>query len=704
MNGHPETHVRARFPALPSGQMGLFDALAAASKPVEDLTISEWAERYRVVSAESGSPYPGPWRGARSPHLEEPQNCLHPDHPARRVTCRWGAQLGKTSIMENWFCFVVDTAAGSMMIVMPTLDEAIKFNRIKLQPTIDATKRITHKVAPVSSRDEQGSTSAFKKYAGGFCQIVNAGSSKGLQMVSIKNLAMDEVAGYPADVDGRGSPRDQARARQKRYGDQAKEFQGSTPGNAGECVITEDFEAGDRRYRYLPCPHCGAYQPLRIEQLRGPDTETGAHFLCLACNGRILHGHKHEILPRGEWIACAPDDQGEVPPDCIPPVEMDRWRCLPCEGRCRDLQPSYHLWAAYADQETFDAIWKNWEEAQGNPTKLRKFYQQDLAEPYNPAATALEHEAILAARVPYPRQTIPADAGAVVSTADVQGYGIKWTVLAFGPHGRVWLIDREVFEGAPDKSDDPWRMLADALGRTYPTAGGGTKGIDLSGVDSGFATSRVYRFCAGRPDCFALDGRHKPGLPMLGTPKKQEIRDEYKRLVATSLVYPVGNYDAKTRVVAALANLVEGPNALGQWPRNVLFLTPDLADEPFVMELTAERLVDLEEEASRLPNRKRKHLVKPQSGREWRKVAGRANDWFDCVVYAFALAFWLGVDRLTEAQWLVRLAEVHAAPPSPTLFDIALDPLAAVPSAPAAEPSRSAPASDDWFAGRGEDW
>jgi phage terminase large subunit GpA-like protein len=696
--------ARQRFPALPLGALALFETLAAASRPIEDLTISEWAERYRVVSAESGSPTPGPWRNYRSPHLVEPMDCLHPDHPARRVTCRWAAQTGKTSIMENWFCYVVDTSGGSMMIVMPTLDEAVKFNRVKLQTTIDATAKIRHKVAPANSRDEQGSTTSFKKYASGFCIVVNAGSSKGLQMVSIKNLAMDEVTGYPRDVDGRGSPRDQARARQRRYGDQAKEFQGSTPGIIGECAITADYKAGDQRLRYLPCPHCGAYQALDLKQMRGPDEESGSHFLCLACGRRILNGHKHEMLPRGEWIACFPDGDGEVPPSVIAPAEMDRWRCPPCEGRCRDRQPSYHLWAAYATGDGFDAIWQRWQEAQGDTTKLRTFSQQDLAEPYDPGATALEHEAILKARVAYPARMIPPEAGAVVLTADVQGYAIKATVHAFGPNGRAWLIDREVLEGAPDRSDEPWRLLADMLGRTYPTASGTMKGIDLAGIDSGFLTSRVYRFCSSRPNCLALDGRAAAGLPLLGTARKQEIRDEHRRLVAASVVYPVGNYDAKIKVTAALANLVEGPNAAGQWPRGVLYLTPDLADESYVMELLGERLVDLEEESARQPNHKRKQLVRPEARRVWRKLPGRQNDWFDCTSYAYALAFRLGVDHMTEAQWIARLAEVHAAPPPVTLFDLAADPLA--PAAPSPAPSLKSKRSDDddWLGDRGGDW
>jgi phage terminase large subunit GpA-like protein len=39
--------------------------------PPEDLTVSEWADRHRVVSARKGNPEPGPWRTSRTPYLRE---------------------------------------------------------------------------------------------------------------------------------------------------------------------------------------------------------------------------------------------------------------------------------------------------------------------------------------------------------------------------------------------------------------------------------------------------------------------------------------------------------------------------------------------------------------------------------------------------------------------------------------------------------
>lgn len=693
--------LRDTFPALPTGAEVLFAGLAAASRPPDDLTISEWADRHRMVSPQSGSPWPGPFKTERVPYLREPQDCLHPDHPARRVTARWAAQLGKSTAIENWFGYIVDQAPGSMLIVLPTLEEATKFNRVKLQPTIEASPRIAHRVLPVNSRDEQGSTTSFKSFAGGFAQVVNAGSSKGLQMVSIKYLAMDEITGYPRDVDGRGSPRDQARARQKMYGDLAKEWQGSTPGVVGECAISADFEAGDRRYFYVPCPHCGVRQPLRPEMLRGPTDDLPVHLRCQSCDRVILDGHKAGLLADGEWIATRVREGADRVPELIRAEDMPLWRCPPCEGRCRDWQPSYHLWAAYAPRERFADIWQRSQDAEGDSTKMRVYFQQDLAEPYDPGGVAVEWEKLLeAARIDtYPRGLVPAGAGFLVSAADVQGYGIKWLVYAIGPRGQRWLVDREIFEGPPDQSDEPWIALADALGRRYRTPGGQTLGIDLSGVDSGFATDRVYRFCSARPNCYALDGRPEQNRPWLGTPVKRDIKDERRRVVAKTLLYPVGLYDVKTEVVAGLANLVQGADKSGSWPRNTVHLSSDLCDAEFAQELTAERLVDPDEEG-KSPNSKARRLVPSRTSRKWTRIPGRKNDWFDATVYAFALAWQIEHKRrLTAERWADLILQVHGQPAEDTLFAAAdKNPFAGKRRAPAKTGDAAPPiAASTWI-------
>jgi Phage terminase large subunit (GpA) len=70
------------------------------------------------------------------PYLREPMDCLHPDNPARRVTVKASAQVGKSEIGVCWFCFIVDRSPGPMLTVLPA--------------------------------------TAFKRFAGGFNQIVTA--------------------------------------------------------------------------------------------------------------------------------------------------------------------------------------------------------------------------------------------------------------------------------------------------------------------------------------------------------------------------------------------------------------------------------------------------------------------------------------------------------------------------------------------------
>ena len=96
------------------------------------------------------------------------------------MTLKFSAQTGKSEVGVNWFCYIVDRAPGPMLTVLPTGAESVKYNRVKIQPTVDASPRIRHRVRPENSRDEGASTTAFKRFAGGFNQIITASSSKGL--------------------------------------------------------------------------------------------------------------------------------------------------------------------------------------------------------------------------------------------------------------------------------------------------------------------------------------------------------------------------------------------------------------------------------------------------------------------------------------------------------------------------------------------
>jgi Phage terminase large subunit (GpA) len=64
-------------------------------KPDPLLTVSEWADRYRVLSQRASSE-PGRWRTERTPYLREIMDCLSPASPVQRVALMKGAQIGGT--------------------------------------------------------------------------------------------------------------------------------------------------------------------------------------------------------------------------------------------------------------------------------------------------------------------------------------------------------------------------------------------------------------------------------------------------------------------------------------------------------------------------------------------------------------------------------------------------------------------------------
>ena len=127
--------------------------------------------------------------------------------------------------------------------------------------------------------------------------------------LSVRWLILDEVSGYLRDVDGRGSPSSQARARQKAFGDLAKELALSTPGMAGECEISGLYDPSDRRRFYIPCPHCGDYGLLKYDKMLAPSPATAnrAAFVCEGFGGRARGGPQRPDGGRwavGAYLGC----------------------------------------------------------------------------------------------------------------------------------------------------------------------------------------------------------------------------------------------------------------------------------------------------------------------------------------------------------------------------------------------------------------
>lgn len=660
-------------------------AFAAGLKPDPVVKVSQWAQTHRRVAPEA-SAYPGPWDNALTPYLVEIMDCCSLADPCNDVVVKKSVQLGVSEAAINLFGSIVDATPAAMMIMLPTGDAVRDYVKTKLDPAIQATPRLRAKVLPQKSRDENGSTGTFKRFPGGFAVITGANSAARLQMLSIRVLDMEDVSEYPFDVDEKGDPVDQALQRTKSVTDIRKVLWNSTPDLKGSCRITIRYEASDQRRYYLPCPHCGAYQILKIENLRYASATPphGAYFQCVA-NGCVIEAHHRKgMLARGFWLKTYPGE--DAPGDVVAPEEIERYRARPSAGRC----PGFAIWQAYSPFVSWEYTCGEWIEAQKSPLKLKTFTKRVLGEPFEEKGEVPDYEKLIARRESFPLATMPPGCLFLTGAADVQGNRIEWAVWGWGIGKTSWLIDKGIVEGDTAQLAT-FAPLTEIVARQYPNALGARWPIEAFAIDTGFNTQTVYAWARARgPRLLAIKGVDGHLRPPLGTPAPQEVSFDGRKLKQGILLWPVGQWGIKADFYAALRNTIEGPKE-GIFPAGYVHL-PDAVDEAYLKQLTAESLV--------------KRQVGWREVQEWVKPHGVANEALDIRVYATAAAVHVGIERLTPEDWL-KLAAERGSEPEKAQRELALWTSSLAPAAPESSEHRSLepqPAPPPAASATGRDW
>ena len=589
-------------------------------------TVDQWADAERRVAPESGSPFPGRWITARAPYTREIMQRASLSDPCRRVSVKKSAQTGVSECGLNLAGQVMAEMPCPVLLMLPSLAEAADYNRLKMQPMIDATPSVKSRVRDIVSRDEGGSTTAFKRFPGGYLQMVGANSSKQLQMRSARVLINEEISEYPFDVDGRGDPMKLAEERLTAFAGREKIFDISTPGLDGKCRITALYDASSRGRFCVPCPHCDKRQALEFANLRYSEADpSDAAYACAHCGVLIAAHHKLAMIAAGEWVHERPE--------------------------LLEIHAGYHINGLYSPFLSWADIARKYLAAR-EAGDLKVFTQQQLGLPFKEQGEAPDHKRLHLARdTGRPMRRLPTEALWITGAADVQGDRIEWDVYAWGPGMSCWLIDSGIIAGRPE-DDTTWRELSKVTERRYEDARGRTWPIDAFGCDTGYMSQSVYRWVASaarHEAIFALDGRGDVSAPALGTAKKIDV-DWDGRKIGAVLLWPVGTHSLKLAHYAAIRRTINGPEA-GIWPRGALRL-PENVDEEYCRQLTSEFL-----------------YTSPTTRKsEWRVITGTRNERLDTAVYARALAHHLS-DSLTPSDWQ-KLAAARSADPEAAQADL----------------------------------
>ena len=389
-------------------------AAVAGLRPDPLLTVSEWADQYRVLSTRA-SAEPGPWRTSRTPYLQQIMDCLSPSSTIERVVFMKGAQVGSTECGNNWIGYVIHQAPGPMMAVQPTVEMAKRNSKQRIDPLIEESDVLRKLVRDPRSRDS-GNTILAKEFTGGVLVMTGANSAVGLRSMAARYLFLDEVDGYPGDVDGEGDPVNLALARARTFA-RRKVFLVSTPKITGLSRIETAFEESDQRHYWLPCPACGEFQTLKFARVKWPKGRPEeAVYLCEHCSARIENHQKHSMLARGEWRPSAPGD-----------------------GRTA----GFHLSSLYSPVGWFswaDAA-RMFEEAQKNPALLQVFINTVLGETWAQQGEAPDWQRLYDRRETYKLGAVPAGALFLTAGTDIQKDRIEVQIVGWGRGKEGWLGD-----------------------------------------------------------------------------------------------------------------------------------------------------------------------------------------------------------------------------------------------------------------------
>lgn len=437
----------------------IMDALAVL-KPPEKLTVSEWADKYRILS-ELDSAAPGHWRTSKTPYLKAVMDAFNADF-IHDITFCAGTQLGKTSAEQNMIGYAVAQDPGPMLVVYPS-EKLAKFTSEKrLQPLIMLSPALREKF------NERGSKDLELSFDTMYIALVGANSASDLSSRPARYVFFDEIDKFPKWTGAEAGPLELAAERTKTFYNR-KIVKVSTPtlktGNIWQGWLNADIQ-----YRYfVPCPHCGEMQVLEFGQIKWPEgsdeteARAAASYECKYCHEIIDDRQKPAMLRAGEW-------RGE------------RKR----KGRAHKV--AYHLNSIYSPWLTFGDVAAKFLASKDEPALLMNFVNSWLAEPWEDKSSRMKSDVVMAKALPYERGRMPAAAQLVTCGIDVQLDHFYYSVRAWGAHMTSWLVDWGRAE--------TWADLETVVERNYADVNGEIHNVNLACMDSGYNTDDVYSFCA----------------------------------------------------------------------------------------------------------------------------------------------------------------------------------------------------------------
>lgn len=578
-------------------------AFAEGLKPTEKIKVSEWADKYRYLTAGSSSEV-GRYSTKRTEYLREIMDCFLDDSGIETLAFMKSTQVGASEALNNITGYIMDINPSSTMILTSTVDAAKKYSKTRIDPMIDSCASVKQKIIKSNVQD--------KNFIGGNLFLFGANSPSALRSNPVKNGLFDEVDSYPLDLGNEGDPIAIAKKRGNTF-PLRKFWYISTPTISGISKIEEVYLKGDQRKYFMPCPHCQGkilfdFYNLKFEKQENNEKlciPESVYYQCDFCQGKIKEFQKTRMLERGEWI----------------PTNKD----------AHPKNRSYHINALYSPLG-----WLAWEdiindflEAKTDPFKMKTFVNTQLGLPYKDKTTQPDYKKLYSRREKYSFRE--ADKKIVFATAgaDTQDDRLAYCILGFGEDNEVWVLAYNEILGDP-KQPKVWKQFKREIQRPIKHLAG--IDINVSGcfIDSaGHNTKYVYDFCRRNKDFFLpIVGRGDSGGGYVKNGKLLDEDENGNKYNDSLQLYIVNTILTKKTVYSYLQNDEPG--------QNYVHFSNDLNLGFFEM-LGSEYLIT--------------EMVKGQKKEKFIKPNGVRNEALDCFSYAYAFAEMRGISNVYGEEY-----------------------------------------------------
>lgn len=498
-------------------------------QPPERMKVSEAAEKY--VRLNNPGAYRGPYKNSEAPYMREPMDEFTSRYFSGLIFVG-PAQTGKTQgLILNAIAYSIVVDPMDTIVFNPGQAAARDFSIRR----IDRMHRDSPEVGSRLLRTREADNVFDKQYISGMMLNLSHPTSSTLAGRPIPRVVITDRDRMDDDIDKEGEVYDLAAKRTTSFGTFGicvaesspsrpitnLRWVRSSPHEAPPCGgILGLYNRGDRRRLYWPCPHCGEYFEGNFRMLKWDrksntmDAGDSVYMECPHESCNILPDERYDMLQKSVWLA-----DGQM---------IDR------DGNIYGEKPRTDIASFWMNGVA--AIFTNWpklvrtfitaEEAYertGDEEALKKFYNNDLGEPYTEKSFEnLRLPEVLASRAEPLGGTrdapvVPFGVRFLVATVDVQNnmFIVQIHGIMPGEPFDMVIIDRfriklnalgrldedqQLEWVKPGTYQEDWDQITEkVIKKTYPLADGSGRhmGVKLTLCDSGGkagVTANAYKF------------------------------------------------------------------------------------------------------------------------------------------------------------------------------------------------------------------